>query len=242
MPSFLCQYISEWLEQKGTFVDDCKLPQLPRYKKLAGLSTRIAGKIRERAAKDSMGHVHQSSAKSPCLWPHFLWKPSAVPLLFLCFSFSFPRILLFHFFFSIPVPFLFLSLLFLLLRWADEVCEETVSKDIANARHIYIYIVLLVWLQVCPSSHRERSANEVVAWVSRMPSWPRKQNERIREKPLWAQRVRIVFFHALFQGSIGHKLKSARYIPFYISDKSMCSHGIPCNKSQEFPMIHFNKP
>ena len=117
-----------------------------------------------------------------------------VPMFFL-FLFSYSSFL---FFFSIPVPFLFLSLLFLLLRWADEVCEETVSKDIANARHICIYIVLLVWLQACPSSHRERSANEVVAWVSRMPSWPRKQNERIRERPLWAQRVRIVFFSCAF--------------------------------------------
>lgn len=141
MPSFLCQYISEWLEQKETFLGDCKLP---RYKKLAGLSTRIVVKIRERAAKDSMGQVHQSSAKSPCLWPHFLVKTqhysTLVPMFFL-FLFSYSSFL---FFFSIPVPFLFLSLLFLLLRWADEVCEETVSKDIANARHICIYIVLLV--------------------------------------------------------------------------------------------------
>ena len=41
----------------------------------------------------------------------------------------------FLFFFPFPCPFLFLSLPLLLFRWADDVCEETVSKDIANARH-----------------------------------------------------------------------------------------------------------
>ena len=198
MPSFLCQYISEWLEQKETFVGDCKLP---RYKKLAGLSTRIVVKIRERAAKDSMGQVHQSSAKSPCLWPHFFGENPALfhscsyvfPFPFLVFFFSF---LLFHSS-SFPLPLSSFS--------SPQVGGRGVWRD-GEQRHcqcqtymyIYIYIVLLVWLQACPSSHRERSANEVVAWVSRMPSWPRKQNERIRERPLWAQRVRIVFFSCAF--------------------------------------------
>ena len=46
------------------------------YRKLA--SGQWAPEFPERAAKDAMGQVHQSPAKSPRLWPHFYgekWKP-----------------------------------------------------------------------------------------------------------------------------------------------------------------------
>ena len=55
----------------------------------------------ERTAKDEMGQVHQSPAKSPRLWPHFYGEN---------LSFS-----------SLLPPFL---LLLLLLKWGDEAAIE----------------------------------------------------------------------------------------------------------------------
>ena len=77
------------------------------YRKLA--SGQRAPEFPERAAKDAMGQVHQSPAKSPRLWPHFYGEN---------LSFS-----------SLLPP-------FLLLKWGDEVCEETVGGQTHCQCHI----------------------------------------------------------------------------------------------------------
>ena len=88
------------------------------------VGTRISRKIRESAAKDAMVQVHQS----PCrvsMRPHFGGENQMFPFFFLFLSSSPPFSTLF-----VPFP---TCISFLLLRWADEVCEETVGKRIANA-------------------------------------------------------------------------------------------------------------
>jgi hypothetical protein len=89
------------------------------YRKLAGGHPNFPKeprKIRERAAKDANDQVNQSPCKVSMLLATFFWRK---PVLLLSS---------FHFLSSFSLP-------FLLLRWADEVCEETVGKHIAlNAR------------------------------------------------------------------------------------------------------------
>ena len=98
-------YVCESLDKK-------EHPLMIVYRKLAGGHPNFPKeprKIRERAAKDAKHQVDQSPCKVSMLLATFFLVSS------------------FHFLSSFSLP-------FLLLRWADEVCEETVGKHIANAR------------------------------------------------------------------------------------------------------------
>ena len=100
-------------------------------------------------------------------FPFLFSVPFPLPVLvlssfhFLSSSSSFPLFLPFSLFFPLP---------FLVLWWVDEVCEETVGKDIASARHN-----LLMGLRAF-TFHHERFAKEVVltCLLWKPPFWPRK--------------------------------------------------------------------
>ena len=118
------------------------------------MGTRISGKNRERAAKDSRkgrercnGPVHQSPFKVSMLLATIFPSPPFFP---------FP-----------PFSFLFLSC-------SSDGRMRCVKRRWTNTLPMPD-LIFLMWLQVFPF-HRERSAKEVfVAWVARKPPlWPRK--------------------------------------------------------------------
>ena len=111
--TFWTLFVKFWNKREHTLmpVYDCNFPcGNPNFPK-------NPRKHRKRSAKGPRKMQWSKStsppSKSLCLRPHFCGENPMFP------------------FFFFPVLFLYIP--FLLLRWADEVCEETVGKHIANA-------------------------------------------------------------------------------------------------------------